>query len=143
MTEKKILELWRDPNFSGAYSGLANFQTCLEHEKNIKISRNDLLQILKRDRDYVLEMRKVPKIVSRRKMNIHGYGQLFQSDVAFLFEHNNFIGFLLCIDIYSRRIFCQKIKSKSKEEIQKAFKKIFDEAGVRPEKLETDQVSEN
>ncbi len=140
--EAKILELWRDPSFSGAFSGLANFQTCLEHEKNIHISRNNLLKILKKDRDYVLEMRKVPKKIKRRSMNTHGYGSTWQCDLGQLFEHNEFTSFLLCIDIYSRRIFCRKLKTKSKLEVQKAFKSIFTEANIRPEKLESDKGSE-
>ncbi len=74
--EKEILNLWRDPNFSGSYSGLSNFQTCLHHEKNISISRNDLLKILMKDRNYVLEMRKIPKKIERRPMNTHGYGSV-------------------------------------------------------------------
>ena len=139
---KKILELWRDPSFSGAYSGLQNFQTCLYHEKNIQVSRNDLLKILMTDRNYVLEMRKVPKKINRRPMNIHGVGQLWQADLAQLFEYNEFTGFLLCIDVYSRRLFCHKIKTKTKEEIQRAFKVIFRQANIRPEKLECDAGSE-
>ena len=140
--QNEILELWRDPNFSGSYSGLANFQSCLQNEKNIYLSRNELLQILKKDRNYVLEMRKVPKVIERRGMNIHGYGNLFQADVGILFEHDNYIGFLLCIDVYSRRIFCEKLKSRTKEEVQKAFKNIFLEAAVKPEKIETDAGGE-
>ncbi len=140
--EKNILQLWRNPLFSGAYSGLDNFRTCLKHEKNIDISRNNLLKILMKDRNYVLEMRKVPKKIKRRSMNLHGYGCLWQADVAQMFEHNHYTGFLLCIDVYSRRLFCHKLKSKSKKDIQNAFKDIFFLAQVRPEKLETDQGSE-
>ncbi len=140
--EQQILQLWRDPNFSGAYSGLANFQTCLQHEKNIEISRNNLLKIMMKDRNFLLEMRKIPKKIKRRSMNVHGVGIVWQADLAQLFEYNDFTGFLLCIDVYSRRIFCQKIKTKSKLQIQRAFQTIFKEASLRPEKLESDQGSE-
>ncbi len=142
LDETEILRLWRDPRFSGAYSGLDNFQTCLQHEKDIHISRNNLLKILMKDRNYVLEMRKVPRKLKRRPMNIHGVGRLWQADLGQLFEHNGYTGFLLCVDVYSRRLFCQKLKTKTKDEIQKAFKAIFVEAGLRPEKLETDQGAE-
>ncbi len=140
--EKLILKLWRDPNFSGAYSGLSNFQACLLNEKNIKVSRNDLLKMLSKDRNYVLEMRKIPKKIERRPMNAHGYGSVWQSDIAQLYEHDGYTAFLLCIDVYSRRIFCQKLKTKSRHEVETAFKKIFREAGIRPAKLESDQGSE-
>ncbi len=140
--ENKIMQLWRNPNFSGSYSGLANFQTCLKNEKNIDISRNKLLTILNKDRDYALEMRKVTRKINRRPMNIHGYGNLFQADLGQLYTFSNFTYFLLCIDVYSRRIFCRKLMSKKANEVQKAFKSIFLEANVSPEKLETDQGPE-
>ncbi len=70
----EIRRLWRDPKFSGSFSGLANFQLLLKLDKGIDISREKLFNILKEDRNYILEMRKIKKITTRRQMNIHGYG---------------------------------------------------------------------
>ncbi len=136
--KEKIEELWRDPKFPGSFSGLENFRNSLKYEKNIIVSRKALYNILSKDRNYILEMRKVKKRFKRRAMNIHGFGILWQADLGQLFEYNNFVFFLLCIDVFSRRIFCRPLKSKRPKEVQEAFKAIFVEANIRPEKLETD-----
>ncbi len=138
----EIQNLWRDPKFSGSFSGISNFQAALKYEKNINLSKNDIYQILKKDRNFLLEMRKIPKRIPRRTMNIHGYGILFQADLGQLFPFHEYIYFLLCVDIFSRKIFCRPLKSKKALEVEKAFEDIFTEAHVRPEKLETDQGSE-
>ncbi len=76
MDPEKIRKLWRDPKFHGAFSGIANFQAALKFEKNIDIPKSKLFHILKQDRNYVLEMRKIKKVIKRRTMNVHGYGVL-------------------------------------------------------------------
>ncbi len=142
MEPEEIRKLWRNPRFSGCYSGLRNFHTALKLEKNISIPEKDLFNILKQDRNYILEMRKVKKKINRRKMNIHGYGILWQADLGELYNFDGWIVFLLCIDISSRRIFARKLKSKRAIEVRKAFKSIFREANLKPEKLVSDQGQE-
>ncbi len=44
--------------------------------------------------------------------------------------------------MFSRALFCYALKNKTADEVQKAFRKIFEKAGLKPEKLETDQGSE-
>ena len=142
LSDEEIIELWKDPSFTGSFSGVANFARALELEKNVTISRRRLFEILRKDEDFLLETRKIRKHFPRRSMNLHGYGKLFQSDVAFMMPVNNYIGFLLCIDIFSRKIFCELLQSKRAEDIRQAFNNIFKEAKVIPEKLETDQGTE-
>ena len=142
MEPEKIRKLWRDPKFPGSFSGISNFQAALKFDKNIDISKSKLFNILRHDRNYILEMRKIKKIVKRRAMNIHGYGVLWQADVGEMFPIGNYASFLLCIDIFSRRIFCQNLTSKRAEVVENAFKRIFQEANIKPEKIETDQGGE-
>ena len=137
-----IRSLWRDPKFSGSFSGISNFQAALKYEKNINLSTKELYDMLKKDRNFLLEMRKIPKRILRRPMNTHGFGILFQADLGQLFPMNGYTYFLLCVDIFSRKIFCRALKSKKASEVEKAFKSIFAEANVIPEKLETDKGSE-
>ena len=140
--KQKILELWRTPSFSASFGGISNLQLALKLEKHIDISRQQLLDIMHSDPNFVLETRKIAKKIPRRKMNVHGFCATWQADLAFMFRENNFIGFLLCIDIFSRRIFCKTIKSKSSQEIELAFKKIFSQCNDKPDVLETDRGSE-
>ncbi len=138
----QIQQLWRDPNFSGSFSGISNFQAALKYDKNISLSKSQIYDILKGDRNFVLEMRKVKKRITRRSMNIHGYSILWQADLGQLFKYQEYSFFLLCVDVFSRKLFCRILKSKKAIDVQRAFKSIFVEANSRPEKLETDQGSE-
>ena len=141
-TKQKILDLWRTPSFSACFSGLSTFQLALKLEKHIDISRNELLQIMHSDPDFVIETNQIKKKFPRRKMNLHGFCALWQADLGFLFPKENFIGFLLCIDVFSRRIFCKAIKSKTKNTIKKCFQKIFTQCNDTPDVLETDRGPE-
>ena len=38
VTDKKLLELWRDPNFSGSYRGIKTFKLLLKTDLNIDVS---------------------------------------------------------------------------------------------------------
>ncbi len=138
----ELQKLWRDPKFSGSFSGISNFQSALKFEKNINLSKNQIYAMLKTDRNFVLEMSKIKKRIPRRPMNVHGYGILWQADLGQLFPFKKFIYFLLCIDIFSRKIFCRPLESKRAVEVEKAFNSIFTEANIKPEKIETDSGSE-
>ena len=137
-----ILSLWRDKDFSGSFAGLNTFGNALRTEKNINISNNSLLQILRSDPDFLLETKKIQKRFPRRKMNVHGAFAVWQCDFAQMFPFGGFVGFLLCIDVFSRKIFCRPVPSKSAEEIRKAFQSIFQECDDTPDKLESDQGGE-
>ncbi len=139
---KIIQDLWQDPSFSGSFSGINTFQSALAMEKKIKISKQKLFSILRKNRNFLAESKKRYKIIPRRKIIVHGIGQMWQADLAMLFPFNGFIGFLLCIDAFSRRIFCEPLKKKDKVSVETAFKKIFLAAQYRPAKLETDQGQE-
>ncbi len=46
------------------------------------------------------------------------------------------------MDIFSRNIYCRSLSSKRANEIKVTFRKIFKEAGIKPEKIESDRGSE-
>ncbi len=140
MTEDEtIRKLWRDPSFSGAFSGISNFQSALDLEKGITVSRNKLIGIMKEDPNFLLEMHKIKKRIKRRPMVVHGYCILWQADLAQLFDFGGYQYALVCCDVFSRRIFARPLKSKAAKNVQEAFEEIFVEAKGTPEKLETDQ----
>ena len=97
---------------------------------------------MRKDRDFLLETKIHRKNIKRRKMKVHGVGILWQADLGFMFRQSGKIGFLLCIDIFSRRLFCEVIKDKTAKETRRALKKIFSETHIVPEMIETDQGSE-
>ncbi len=142
ISEEEIRKLWRTPSFSGSFSGVRNFQAALHFEKGIQKSREELLHILRKDPNFVLETKKIRKSFPRRPIMVHGVGRLWQADLAFLFPMEDYVGFLLCIDVFSRKIFCALLKSKDAKTVRAAFTTIFKKAGLTPDKLETDKGSE-
>ena len=142
LSDEKIRQLWRDPKFSGCFSGVRNFQASLGLEKNIHYSTSELFNILREDPDFVAEMRQVRKRFPRRPIMVHGVGRLWQGDLGIMFEYDNYVGFLLCVDVFSRALFCEMLKGKDAETVRTAFKKIFKKAGLKPDVLETDKGSE-
>ncbi len=142
LSDEEIRKLWRNPAFSGSYSGIRNFQAVLGLEKGVHKSKNDLFRILREDPQFVLEMKRVRKTFPRRKTMVHGVGRLWESDIAIMYDYESYIGFLICVDVFSRKIFCEKIKSKDAQTIRAAFKKIFAKAGLKPDILATDQGGE-
>ena len=139
--KNEILKLWRDPLFSGSFSGIGTFQDALKFEKNINVPYLDLLDLMKNERDFITSTRPVRKF-PRRQMDIHGYGTLWQADLAEMPVDDDFKYFLLCVNVFSSKIFCRAMKNKSSIVVKNAFEMIFREAGLTPEKLETDQGSE-
>ena len=138
--KNKIIKLWKTPSFSGSSSGLSTFQDALQ-EKGIKISYNKLYALMKDVPDYITSTRPIRRY-PRRKMQVHGYGDLWQADLAEMPHDGDFRYFLLCIDIFSRKLFCRSLKTKTSLEVRNAFESIFKEAKSVCSKLETDQGSE-
>ena len=141
VSDQKIIELWRDPSFSGSYRGIKTFQLLLKTDLNIDISEHRLLNIIKKDPIFLIHQRPKRKIV-RRPYDIRFYGELVQADIAYMFEFNSFKYFLLLIDCFSLKLFVQPLKTKTSEEVQQAFQNIFKTFGAPIEKLETDQGKE-
>ncbi len=141
-TDSDIRALWRNPNFSGSFTGLSNFATALATEKKIHISRTRLFGIMEQDQDFILETKRKRKRFPRRKLTVHGFSTVWQSDIADMFEHNGYKAFLCCIDLFSRNIYCELLTSKRAEEVQQKFKKIFKKVNTKPDTLESDRGSE-
>lgn len=63
--KEKIIQLWRDPDFEGSYTGIKTFQTLLKLNKDIDISERKLYEILKNDPIFVMHIRS-KKTIQRR-----------------------------------------------------------------------------
>jgi hypothetical protein len=141
LSDSRIRELWRDPTFAGSYRGIKTFQILLKTDLNIDISQNRLYNILKKDSIFLIHTKPQRKF-ERRHYDLHNYGELVQADIAQMFEFNHYKYFLLLIDCYSSKIFVQCLKSKSSEEVAKAFANIFKDFGAQIHVLETDRGKE-
>ena len=107
ITDKKLLQLWRDPTFSGSYRGIKTFQTLLKTDLNLNISENRLYSVLKSDPIYIIHQRP-QRNFDRRQYDIKNYGELVQADIAYMYEYKKFKYFLLLVDGFSSKIFSIK-----------------------------------
>jgi len=97
ITDERLLELWRDPNFSGSYRGIKTFQILLKTDLDIDVSTKRLFSVLKKDKNYIMHQKPVRNF-ERRHYDVNFYGELCQMDLAVMFKFSNYICFLLLID---------------------------------------------
>ena len=79
ISDKRLLELWRDPYFEGSFRGITAFQTLLKTNLNIDVSQKKLLHLFKTDRLYLMHQRR--QVTSRRKYDLNFYGELLQAGI--------------------------------------------------------------
>ena len=141
ISDKKLLELWRSPNFSGSYRGIKTFQILLKTDLNIEVSQERLYKLLKTDRIFLIHQRS-PKKFDRRSYDVRNYGELVQADIAYMFEYDQFKCFLLAVDCFSSKIFTVPLKSRDSKTVAKAFEKIFKEFSAQIYEIQTDRGKE-
>jgi hypothetical protein len=141
INDKKILELWRSPSFSGSYRGIKTFKVLLFTDLHINVSESYLYNLLKKDPIFLIHTRPRRKI-NRRKYDLRFYGELCQADIAYMFEYDGFKYFLVLIDCYSSKLFVKCLKNKDSLSVSKALAEIITEFGAQIHILETDQGKE-
>jgi hypothetical protein len=141
VSDEKILNLWRDPNFSGSYRGIKTFQLLLKTDLNIEISEKRLYKIIKKDSIFLIHQRR-KKNFPRRSYDLRFYGELVQADIAYMFPYKHFLYFLVLIDCFSSKIFVEPLKSKTSYEVQTGLKKIFQNFNGPIQEIQTDQGKE-
>lgn len=141
LSNEQILSYWRDPNFAGSYRGGKSFQIFLKTDLGENVPINRIYQILKTDKIFILHQKPIRNI-DRRPFDVKFYGQVCQSDLAFMFKYEDYNCFLLVIDIFSLKIFVQPLKSKSSQNVKVAFEKIIKDFKAPIHVLETDRGSE-
>ena len=141
LSDEELLELYRDKTFPGAYSGGRNFKIFLKTEKGEDIPLTRIYRVLKTLPSYIISQRRKRRF-PRRSYDVAGYGILVQADLAFMFEKDGFNSFLTVVDVFSRKIFIELLKSKKASDVQKAFENIYKEFGAPISEISTDQGKE-
>ena len=141
VSDKKLLELWRDPTFAGSYRGIKTFQTLLKTDLNIEVSEQHLYKVLKTDPIFLIHQ-KPQRNIERRSYDIHNYGELVQADIAYMFNFNNFKYFLLLVDCFSFKIFTVPLEKKDSATVANAFQLLFKEFKSTIYELQTDRGAE-
>jgi hypothetical protein len=133
-----VKTLYRDINFSGAFSGISNLHKTILLEKGIFISKPLIAKAVNEIPSYVQHLRPIRK-VQRSKYDVNSFGELCQADIAYMYDYEGFKYFVLLIDVFSHRVFTRAQKTKSKAETLKSFDAIIEEANINIYVLQTDR----
>jgi len=140
LSDSEILSYWRNPEFSGSYRGAKTFQILLKTDLGEDVSINRIYKLMKTDKIFILHQRPIRNI-ERRPFDVKFYGQVCQSDLAFMFKFEDYNSFLLLVDLFSLKVFVQPLKSKSSQNVKIAFEEIFKDFKSDIHILETDRGS--
>jgi hypothetical protein len=140
LSDSELLSYWRNPEFSGSYRGAKTFQILLKTDLGEEVSINRIYKLLKTDKIFILHQRPIRNI-ERRPFDVKFYGQVCQSDLAFMFKFEDYNSFLLLVDLFSLKVFVQPLKSKSSQNVKIAFEQIFKDFKSEIHILETDRGS--
>ena len=104
ISDQTILQLWRSPEFSGSYRGIATFKRILKTDLDIDVSESRLYNVLKKDPVYLIHL-KPARNFDRRHLSVNNYGELVQADLAQMYNYDNYNNFLLLVDAFSSKVF--------------------------------------
>lgn len=143
--KKELLEkLYHDPSSPAGFSGVQRLYT--EAKKQLKnITKKDVKDFLEGDRTYTLHRPRRLRF-SRSKTIASGYFTDVQMDLAqmdkFASKNNGFKYILVAIDVLSKTVFAEPIKSKKYEDVLKAMDDIINKMPMIPARIFTDNGKE-
>jgi hypothetical protein len=141
VSDKRILQLWRSPTFSGSYRGIRTFQLLLKTDLNIDVSQKKLYELLRNDPIFLIHQKPIRKF-DRRAYDVNNYGELVQADIAYMFQYNDYKYFLIAVDCFSSKTFTVSLKSKDSKSVAKAFEEIFRQFNAPIYEIQTDRGKE-
>ena len=144
MDPPDLASLYRDPKFSASFSGKQRFYQAVKKKypkANITLKQVD--EYLKRDDSYTLH-KPVEKIKNFRRVFTKRIGYLYQIDLVdmqkFKSENKGFAWIIVCIDTFSKKVWCFATKNKSAAATTNALRDLL--TTNKPEKIQTDEGSE-
>ena len=142
--ENYLRNIYFDPQKPASFSGVNKLYDYVKQEGEFNIRREEVEKWLQSQEVHTTN-RLVKQNIKRRRVIVPNIDYMWDADVANLKDfskQNNGIGyFLLVIDIMSRFVWCEPLKSPSGPNVKQAFINIFEE-GRKPVNLRTDKGSE-
>src|SRR5690349_10062842 len=125
--EKNLDKIYYDQKNSGSYSGVQNlFRQAVEKYPSLTVDQ--VKEYLAKQLPYTLHFPRREKF-TRNKIIVHKTGEQWEADLVdmsmFSSQNRRFNYILTVIDCFSKRAFAQPVKSKSAENVRKAFENIF------------------
>jgi hypothetical protein len=142
--DKYLNSLYYDPLHPGSYSGINKFWNSIKVDNEYKLTHGEVKDWLKTQEGYVRH-RAPPRIFPRQKILMSSLDEMWDSDLMDLQKYgrkNNGYRYLaVFIDIFSRYIWVEPMKTKQSDEMLRVIHKVFKQ-GRKPLYLRTDQGTE-
>jgi hypothetical protein len=144
--ETILQTIYNTPGKAGAFSSARNLQRVLREDYNLRISEEAIQNWLEGELAYTIHKPR-RKVFPRNPIIATHIDNNWQADLAVMKKYKKFNkGFsyiLVVIDVLSRFIWVEPLKSKDGPETTKAFENILKRASPRkPDKLQTDDGRE-
>ena len=120
---KILSKIYYNPSNPGGYSSVQ----ALWHAARKKISKNNVIKFLKAQNTYTIN-RNRRKRFSRLHYEVNNINDIWQIDLidfqSISSYNDNFKYLLVCIDVFSKFLWLERLKNKTAVEVLRAFKKI-------------------
>ena len=144
MAERYLHNLYYNPESLASFGGVNAVYRVVKNDGKFQISRNRIREWLKQQDTYTLH-KPVRHRFKRNRVIVGVMDEEWGADLVImdsLSKSNNGYNYILTvIDVLSKYVWVEPIKTKSGENLVKAFEKIC-KKGRQPEKLHTDKSTE-
>lgn len=139
--EQALLDLEKQYDTPGEplyMSGISNIKDY--YQKHLSI--DEIRQFLARSRTYTTHYQfKRPKFNPYYVRQLRQQFQLDLTEVSKISEHNDGVNYLLlCIDVFSRKLWVQPLQRKTASEVLSKFQSILEESG-KPASINSDRYT--
>lgn len=139
--EETLKNLYDSPH--GVGKGVINFYKLITN-KYINITRDDAREFLKRQANY--QMTRSITHRTNKPIVAEAPNLIWAIDLVDVsnYKGNNeqFAYIFVCIDVFSRKVWIEKMRLKGAEQTTKALKAIIDRAGIKPNTIMSDNGTE-
>ena len=139
-----LSSIYYDPLHAGSYSGLSKFWNAIKENNVYRLKYKNVKDWLKKQEGYVRH-KPPPRVFPRQKILMSSLDEMWDADLLDMQKYsrqNNGYRFLgVFIDIFSRYIWVEPMKTKKNEKTLRVINRIF-KKGRKPLYLRTDQGNE-
>jgi hypothetical protein len=139
-----LSSIYYDPLHAGSYSGLTKFWNAIKHDNVYNLKYTQVKDWLKKQEGYVRH-KPPPRIFPRQKILMSSIDEQWDADVMdmqkFSKQNSGYRYLAIFIDIFSKYIWVEPMKTKKNEEMLRAINRVFGK-GRKPLYLRTDQGNE-
>ena len=138
--DRYLRYMYFNPKKSGSFSGITQFYNAVKEDGKYNLSKYMVSKWLRRNDVYTTTRKITPKFL-RPTVNVAAVDETWEIDLAdfslYASDNDGYKMVLVCIDIFSRYLWCRPLKSKSASDVIEGLKNIVSE-GRKPLTIRSD-----